>query len=142
VLAGVPVFDAREREAFNARPWPAKAREDGSHLAEEWQRVRRSRGAAATPWQVGEDVAAALRAGDAAAWLPAAAANYAAGERMPLMHQSALVLRARDEFRDMTARTDALLREGRRVDLDGHEGGLFDSGSGDVIGYVREFFDR
>ena len=142
VLAGVPVFDAREREAFNARPWPAKAREDGAHLAEEWQRVRRSRGAAATPWQVGEDVAAALRAGDAAAWLPAAAANYAAGERIPLMHQSALVLRARDEFRDMTARTDALLREGRRVDLDGHEGGLFDSGSGDVIGYVREFFDR
>ena len=142
VLAGVPVFDAREREAFNARPWPAKAREDGAHLAEEWQRVRRSRGAAASPGQVGEDVAAALRAGDAAAWLPAAAANYAAGERLPLMQQSSLVLRARDEFWDMTARADTLLRDSRRVDLDGHHGGLFDSGADEVTRYAREFLDR
>ena len=142
VLAGVPVFDAREREAFNARPWPAKAREDGAHLTEEWQRVRRSRGAAASPWQVGEDVAAALRAGDAAAWLPAAAANYAAGERLPLMHQTSLVLRARDEFWDMTARADSLLRDSRRVDLDRHNGGLFDSGADEVTRYAREFLDR
>jgi pimeloyl-ACP methyl ester carboxylesterase len=142
VFAGVPVFDAREREAYNSRPWPAKAREDGSHLADEWQRVRRSRGAVASLHRVGEDVAAALRAGDSAAWLPAAAANYAAGERLPLMHQSVLVLRARDEFWDMTARADALLRDGRRVDLEAHNGGLFDTGADDVARYVREFLDR
>ena len=82
VLIGVPVFDAREREAFNARPWPAKAREDGSHLVEEWQRVRRSRGAGAVLERLGEDLGAALRAGDAATWLPAAAANYAGGRAL------------------------------------------------------------
>jgi hypothetical protein len=136
------VFDARECEAYNSRPWPAKAREDGSHLADEWQRVRRSRGAGASLNRVGEDVAAALRAGDAAVWLPAAAANYAAGERLPLMHQSALVLRARDEFWDMTARADSLLRDSRRVDLEAHNGGLFDTGADDVARYVREFLDR
>jgi pimeloyl-ACP methyl ester carboxylesterase len=142
LLAGVPVFDAKEREAYNARPWPGKAREDGSHLVEEWQRVRRSRGAAAPRHRLGEDLAAALRAGDAAAWLPAAAANYAAGERLPLLRQTALVIRAKDEFWDMTARSDALLREARRVDLAGHNGGLFDTGAADVARYAREFLDR
>jgi pimeloyl-ACP methyl ester carboxylesterase len=142
ILAGVPVFDARERETYNARPWPGKAREDGSHLVEEWQRIRRSRGASASLGRLGEDLAAALRAGDAASWLPAAAANHPAGERLPLLRQSVLVLRARDEFWDMTARADALLREARRVDLEGHNGGLFDTGAADVASYVREFLDR
>jgi pimeloyl-ACP methyl ester carboxylesterase len=142
VLAGVPVFDAREREAYNARPWPAKARDDGSHLVEEWQRIRRSRGASAPLDRLGEDLAAAVRAGDAAAWLPAAAANYPAGERLPLLRQPTLVLRAKDEFWDMTARTDALLRDARRVDFEGHNGGLFDTGAADVARYTREFLDR
>lgn len=142
ILVGVPVFDARERESYNARPWPAKAREDGSHLVEEWQRVRRSRGASASLNRIGEDLAAALRGGDTAAWLPAAAANYPTGERLPLLRQPTLVLRARDEFWDMTGRTDALLRESRRVDLERHNGGLFDTGAADVARYTREFLDR
>lgn len=142
LLAGVPVFDAKEREAYNARPWPARARDDGAHLVEEWQRVRRSRGAAAPLARLGEDLAAALRAGDTAAWLPTAAANYPAGERLPLLRQAAVVLRAKDEFWDMTARADALLREARRVDLQGHNGGLFDTGAAEVAGYAREFLDR
>jgi pimeloyl-ACP methyl ester carboxylesterase len=142
VLAGVPVFDAKERESFNSRPWPARAREDGSHLVEEWQRVRRSRGAHAPIARLGEDLASALQGGDAAAWGPAAAANYPAGERLPLLRQPVLVLRARDEFWDMTARTDALLREGHRVDLDMHNGGLFDTGAADVARHARDFLDR
>ncbi len=142
IFAGVPVIDAKEREAYNARPWPGKAREDGAHLVEEWQRVRRSRGASAPLDRLAEDLAAALRAGDAAPWLPAAAANYAAGERLPLLRQPALVLRARDEYWDMTARADALLRDARRVDLDDHNGGLLDTGAAEVTRYVREFFDR
>lgn len=142
LLAGVPVVDAKEREAYHARPWPARPREDGAHLGEEWQRIRRSHGAAATPSRLGEDLASALHAGEAAAWLPAAAVNYAAGERLPLLRQPALVLRARDEYWDMTARADALLREARRVDLEGHNGGLFDTGAADVARYAREFLDR
>ncbi len=142
VFAGVPVFDAKEREGYNARPWPGKAREDGAHLVEEWQRVRRSRGAAAPLVRLSEDLAAALHAGDSAGWLPAAAANYAAGERLPLLRQPALVLRAKDEFWEMTARADALLREARRVDLEAHNGGLFDTGAADVARYAREFLDR
>lgn len=142
LLAGTPVFDARERETFNARPWPARARDDGSHLVEEWQRIRRSRGVHATVARLGEDLAAALRAGDAASWGTAAAANYAAGERLPLVRQPVLLLRPRDEFWDMTGRGEALLREVRRVDLPEQNGGLFDTGSVEVARYAREFLDR
>jgi pimeloyl-ACP methyl ester carboxylesterase len=142
VLAGTPVFDVREREAFNARPWPARARDDGSHLVEEWQRIRRSRGVHATVSRLGEDLAAALRAGDAAAWGTAAAANYPAGERLPLIRQPVLLLRPRDEFWEMTARAEALVREARRVDLPEQNGGLFDTGAVEVARYAREFLDR
>jgi pimeloyl-ACP methyl ester carboxylesterase len=142
LLVGLPVFDARERESFNARPWPARARDDGSHLGDEWQRIRRARGPQATPWRLTEDLASALRAGEATAWGPTAAANYAAGERLPLLRQPTLILRPRDEFWDMTARAEALLREARRVDLPDHDGGIFDTGTADVARYAREFLDR
>ena len=142
ILVGVPVFDAREREAFNARPWPARAREDGSHLVEEWQRVRRARGALAPLARLAEDLAATLQAGDTATWGPAAAVNYPAGERLPLLRQQALVLRPKDEFWEMTARAESLLREARRVDLPDQNGGVFDTGTASVLRYAREFLDR
>lgn len=142
VLVGVPAFDAKEREAFNARPWPARAREDGGHLLEDWQRIRASRGVHATLARVGEDLIGALRAGEAATWGTAAAANFPAGERLPLVRQPLLVLRPKDEFWDLTARADSLLHEARRVDLPDHNGGLFDTAAPAVARYVREFLDR
>ena len=142
VLAGVPVFDAREREAFHRRPWPTPAREDGAHLAEEWQRIRRWRASGVPAARIGEALAAALHAGEAASWGTSAAADYAAGERLPLLRQAALVLRARDEFWDMTPRADALLHEARRVDLPEQDAGLLDAGVHEVVRYAREFLDR
>lgn len=142
ILAGVPVFDAKERESFNARPWPARARDDGSHLLEEWQRIRRSRGPHAPLSRLAGDLVGALQSGESAAWGPAAAANYPAGERLPLLRQQTLVLRPKDEYWDMTARADGLLREARRVDLPDQDGQAFDGGVGTVVRYVREFLDR
>jgi pimeloyl-ACP methyl ester carboxylesterase len=142
VLASVPVYDAKERETFNSRPWPLRVREDGSQLLEEWQRIRRSRGPNATISRAAEDLAAALRAGDSAAWGTTAAANYPAGERLPLLRQPAMVLRPRDEFWDMCARACTLIHESRRVDLPDQDGGLFDAGAGEVARHVRDFLDR
>jgi pimeloyl-ACP methyl ester carboxylesterase len=142
VLVGLPVFDAREREAFAARPRPASVREDGAHLAEEWQRLRRARGAGASLSRLGQDLAAVLRAGEAATWGPAAAAAYPAGERLPLLRQPTVVVRPRDECWEMTARADALLKDTRRLDLSNHDGSLLDTGAAELARYVREFFDR
>lgn len=142
ILASVPVFDAREREAFNAKPWPARAREDGGHLVEEWQRIRRSRGAKAAISRIGDDLSGALRAGDSAVWGPAAAVNYAAGERLPLLRQPAMVLQPRDEFWDMCGRAATLIHESRRVEMPEQDGSLFDTGAGEVARYARDFLDR
>jgi pimeloyl-ACP methyl ester carboxylesterase len=142
VLAGVPVFDAKEREAFHRHPWPVAAREDGTHLVEEWQRIRRWRAEAASVRRVGQALAASLQAGDAASWGPAAAADYSAGERLPLVHQPVLVLRPKDEYWEMTPRADALLPEARRVDLPEQDAGLLDAGVHEVVRYAREFLDR
>ena len=92
--------------------------------------------------RIGEALAATLRAGEAASWGTSAAAEYAAGERLPLLRQPALVLRARDEFWDMTPRADALLHEARRVDLPEQDAGLLDAGVHEVVRYAREFLDR
>ncbi len=142
ILAGVPVFDAKEREAFNARPWPARAREDGSHLLDEWQRIRRVRGPQAPLSRLAEDMVALMQSGESAAWGATAAANYPAGERLPLLRQQVLVLRPKDEYWDMTIRADSLLREARRVDLPEQGGQAFDAGVGAVVRYAREFLDR
>ncbi|HEX9773369.1 MAG TPA: alpha/beta hydrolase [Steroidobacteraceae bacterium] len=142
VLVGLPVFDTRERESFSARPWPARPREDGSHLAEEWQRVRRARGQAAPLSRLTADLACALRSGDEASWGPAAAAHYPAGERLPLLRQPVLVLRPRDECWEMTARTETLLRAARRIDMPDCDGSLFDTRSADVAREVSAFLDR
>ena len=141
VLVSVPVFDAREREAFNARPWPVRAKDDGSHLVEEWQRSRRSRGPQATLSQVTDDLAACLRAGEEASWSMAATANYAAGERMPLIKQPAFILRPHDDCWEMTPRTETLMRDARRMDLPDHNGSVFEVASGELARYAREFLD-
>lgn len=142
MLVGIPVLDAREREAFGAQPWPARPGEDGSHLQEEWQRIRRARGARAALARIGADLAATLRAGDAASWGPAAAAAYAAGERLPLLRQQTLVLRARDECWESTARAEPFLKEARRLDLPEYDGSLLDTSASELARYVREFLDR
>lgn len=142
VLAGVPVLDAKERDAYHQRPWPAAAREDGGHLLEEWQRLKRWRGAGVPAARIGQLLGASLHAGDAAAWGVAAAADYPAGERLPLVRPAVLLLRPRDEDWDMTTRAESLLHDARRVDLADHDAGLFDAGVSEVVRYLREFLDR
>jgi len=140
ILASVPVFDAKERETYNSRPWPsAPARTARTSSRSGSGSVVRVNAPLA---RLGEDLGTALRAGDSAAWGPAAAANYPAGERLRCCASRRLVLRPKDEFWDMTVRSDGLLPEARRVDLEGHNGGLFDTGAADVARYAREFLDR
>jgi len=98
ILVGVPMLDAKEREAESS-----------------------------SPSESGQRLAPALR-------------GYPAGERLPLMHQPTLVLRQKDEFWQETARTDALLREGRRVDLP-EDFQTLDDGAAELVTYVREFLD-
>jgi pimeloyl-ACP methyl ester carboxylesterase len=68
--------------------------------------------------------------------------GYQVGERLPLVRQPVMIMRARDEFWESTGRTDPLLREARRVELQHPTGAVFESGAEEVIRVARDFFDR
>jgi len=74
--------------------------------------------------------------------VPGSAAGYQLGERLPLLRHPTLVLRARDDLWESTARADALLREARRVDLSCPHENVIESGTDELVKLTREFLDR
>jgi pimeloyl-ACP methyl ester carboxylesterase len=74
--------------------------------------------------------------------VPGSAAGYQLGERLPLLRHPALVLRARDDFWESTARADSLLREARRVDLSCAQPDVLEAGTDEVVKLARDFLDR
>ena len=74
--------------------------------------------------------------------VPGSAAGYQPGERLPLLRHPTLVLRARDDFWESTARADSLLREARRVDLACTQADVLEAGTEEVLKLARDFLDR
>jgi pimeloyl-ACP methyl ester carboxylesterase len=74
--------------------------------------------------------------------VPGSAPGYQLGERLPLLRHPTLVLRARDDLWESTARADALLREARRVDLSCPHENVIESGTEQLVKLTREFLDR
>jgi pimeloyl-ACP methyl ester carboxylesterase len=74
--------------------------------------------------------------------VPSSDAGYQVGERLPLLRQPVMILRSRDEYWESTGRTEPLLREARRVDLQHPSGAVFEAGAEEVIRVARDFFDR
>jgi pimeloyl-ACP methyl ester carboxylesterase len=74
--------------------------------------------------------------------VPSSDSGYQVGERLPLLRQPVMIMRARDEFWESTGRTESLLREARRADLLHPTGAVFDSGAEEVLRVARDFFDR
>ena len=139
VMVAAPVFNAAEREAFDRQPWPVQVREDGSHLAAEWQRTLRWRGPGVSLEQLAEGFAEKLHNGPRAWWGASAAMHYHADDRLPLLAQPVLVLRPKDDLWEVTPRAQALLTNARFVDLPEHGFGIFDVAPEVVAGHVRAF---
>ena len=74
--------------------------------------------------------------------VPVSDAAYQVGERLPLIKQPVMIVRARDDFWDATGRTEALLRDARRFELPNYGSNLLDAGAGDIARLARDFFDR
>jgi pimeloyl-ACP methyl ester carboxylesterase len=74
--------------------------------------------------------------------VPSSDAGFQVGERLPLLRQPVIVLRARDEFFEATTRAEALLREARRAELSHPTGAVLDGGAEETLRIVRDFFDR
>jgi pimeloyl-ACP methyl ester carboxylesterase len=74
--------------------------------------------------------------------VPSSEAGFQVGERLPLLKQPAMLLRARDEYWESTGRAEALLRDARRAELHHAAGAALDGGADEVLRVLRDFLDR
>lgn len=74
--------------------------------------------------------------------VPSSDGSFQVGERLPLLKLPVMILRARDEFWESTARTESLLRDARRVELSTTTGNVLDAGADEVLRLVRDFLVR
>lgn len=142
VFVAVPIFLPVERDAFNTRPWPVAPREDGSHVAQEWQRTLEWRGPGVSIADLTAGFAEKLRNGEQAWWGASAAMNYPMVDRLPRIRQPALVLRPRDDLWENTSRAAKLLPQAPVVDLPDLGFGLFTAAPVEVAGHIRDFLDQ
>ncbi len=139
MLWGVPVHAAQDRVSLLAQ---STVREDGSDVAEEWQRLLASRGPGAPIGALAEDFSDRLRAGGNAVRALAAASDYPASERLPLMRQQTLVLRLKDEFWEQAPRVRAALSNSSMLDLSEYGQGFISAAPQRFAAVAREFLDR
>lgn len=141
ILWGAAVYSPQERSTLAGQA-RGSWREDGSDIAELWRQELEHRPAEVPVSALIDGWSDRLRAGPAAARAYAAYLEYAAGERLPLVKQQALVLRLKDQFGDYAARVRSALSNGSLLDVPEHGNGFISAASQRFASIVREFFDR
>ena len=74
--------------------------------------------------------------------VPTSDAGYQVGERLPLLKQPVMIVRAKDELWDATGRTETFLRDARRFELPEFGSNLLEAGAAEVARLARDFLDR
>ncbi len=137
VMASVPVLNEADRDTF--RRSSGLPSEDGSHLIAEWKRTMESYGPGVPLDIRARAFADKLRNVAQAAWALAAAQQYASRDRLPLVTQTALILRPKDDFWDATLRTRELLPKARFIDLATQGNAIFEAAPEAVVDSTRDF---
>ena len=142
IFVGLPVHTTQERDAYAASPYPAAPSADGGHARAEWVRALARGGPAAKASELGASLAQSLGSGPNGWWGPAAAFQWPAHERLPLVTQPSLVLRPKDSLWEATLRGQRLLRSAEWQDLPAAGNTVLEDEAGDVAARVRRFLDR
>lgn len=142
MLWAAPCYSPQERATLLQSTTTPGTREDGSDVAEEWQRVLQRRGTSVPPGALAEDFGDRLRAGSSGTRALTAAIDYPTAERLPLVKQPALVLRLRDEFWDQAPRVRASLPNGSMLDVADYGQGFLSAAPQRFASIAREFLDR
>ncbi|HEY5760734.1 MAG TPA: alpha/beta fold hydrolase [Steroidobacter sp.] len=142
LLWGVPSYSAQDRAALLQNVQSLGSRDDGSDISEDWRRLLERRGPGAPISALGDELSDRLRAGNSGARAFAAVAEYPTSERLPLVKQSALVLRLKDEFWDHSGRARSSLPNGSMLDLPDYGQGFLAAAPQRFTSVAREFFDR
>jgi pimeloyl-ACP methyl ester carboxylesterase len=136
VMVSVPVLNDAERDTLRRAAWVPS--EDGSNLVAEWKRTLESYGPGVAldvrTRAFAEKVKSALQV----SWALAATQQYAARERLALVTQSVLVLRAKDDFWEATGRAREVLPKARFLELPQGQG-LFETAAEAVVESTKDF---
>jgi pimeloyl-ACP methyl ester carboxylesterase len=139
VMVSVPVLNDAERETLRRTSWPLPPAENGSHLETEWRRTRESFGPGMPLEVISRVFAERVKSGPNAAWALAAAQQYDTRARLPLVTQSALILRPKDDLWEATARVRELLPRARFADLQDRGKGVFETAPETVMQWLKDF---
>jgi pimeloyl-ACP methyl ester carboxylesterase len=142
MLWGVPTYSAQDRVSSLQPSAALGSREDGSDVVEEWRRMLERKAPNASTAFLAEEFADRLRSAPIAAKTHAAAVEYVASERLPLVKQPTLVLRVKDEFWEQAPRIRGLLPNGSLLDLPDHGAGILSAAPQRFSSIAREYFDR
>ena len=142
LLWGVPSYSAQDRAALLQNVPSLGSRDDGSDISEDWRRLLERRGPGAPISALSDELSDRLRAGNSGARAFAAVAEYPTSERLPLVKQSALVLRLKDEFWEHSGRARSSLPNGSMLDLPDYGQGFLAAAPQRFTSVAREFFDR
>lgn len=142
VVSSVPHFTPQETKSPEWTALPALPLADGSHLLKDWQRLQQSRGAAATPDQLTEELADVLRSRRRSAQTLHAMLEYPTAKRLAMLRQSGLVLRVRDEFYEHSLRAKNSLAQSQLEELPESGSSLFGNHPQRVLQLIRQFLDR
>lgn len=142
LLWGVPSYSAQDRAALLQTVPSPGAREDGSDVSDDWRRMLERRGPGAPISALADEFGDRLRAGTSGARAFVAMVEYPASERLPLVKQSTLVLRLKDEFWEHSGRARASLPNGTMLDLPDYGQGFLSAAPQRFTSVAREFFDR
>lgn len=142
LLWGVPSYAAQDRAVLLQNIPSPGTRDDGSDVPEEWRRMLERRGPGATIASLADEFGDRLRAGGSGSRSFAAMAEYPASERLPLVKQSVLVLRLKDEFWEHSGRARTSLPNGSMLDIPDYGQGFLSAAPQRFTSVAREFFDR
>ncbi len=135
---GVPGYSPQDRVTM----LPQAMREDGSDVVEDWRRALENRGPGVPVNAVAGDFSDRLRAGASGARAVAAMAEYAVGERLPLVRQQTLVMRLKDEFWETAPRARSALPSSTMIDLSDYGQGFISAAPQRFAAVAKEFLDR
>jgi len=119
ISISAPVFTAEEQTNLNSDYSPIPIDEEGTRFRIMWERVLKHRGPGMTLQMAADSFAENLRAGDDYEWGHRAAFAYSPtyNRNLEVIDTPLLVLNPDDDCHEQSLRADALLTNGRRVEL-------------------------
>jgi pimeloyl-ACP methyl ester carboxylesterase len=139
VWISVPVPGAAEQAEVSRAPWPKPPSADGAHLQSDWRRLADDGKHTLSAELTAQRLAAVLGAGSNASWGMHAAVQYPAQQRLGLVTQPLLLLRAADEYWESTGRVRELLPKARLLDFADHGAALWETAPEAVADAVAAF---